>query len=144
MFDFDEEPAEIVTTPPKTAIKIENRELSKQDRLRAIEDGVFEQQASIVRDVGHFADIDPENPAIPEKWIEELGPEGAERRFRLAKAGWENGKNAPIGITMAAKTVTGIAKARANSQSAPAEVNIAVQFLMAPMANYPTKKVERR
>lgn len=150
-FDLDDEPAkkpdpesELVPMPSLSAIAADAHAatIAKADRgLKGIEDRMFEQSAGIVEDMLSFRDIDPGAEEPPESWVRALGSEEAWRRLRVAKASWLSAAKAPVALSLATKTAAAIMKARATLGQGPRELNLQVQFIHAPMADYPTKKV---
>lgn len=135
--------AELVATPaaiapagttPLAAVDVH------AERLKSIEDDLLEESLRIVRDTMKFRDIDADGAEIPAEWAD-LPPEEQVKRLRIAKAAWQNAKNAPVGLTIARQTVTGILKARSTEQQQPRQLNIAVQFNM-PATVYPRKRLE--
>jgi len=82
-------------------------------RLDEIQDAVKQESFEVVSAVVGFAEIDPDSPAPPESWVQQLGFARALKRFRLAKAGWLGAKEAPIGIKVAASIAGNVLKAQA-------------------------------
>jgi hypothetical protein len=109
-------------------------------KLKDIEDQLLVSSLSIVRDALAFEEIDPNTTEPPEHWVQELGPEGAEKRFRMAQAAWLNAKEAPVGLKLAKELGLGIIKAR-STESAGARLNVAVQAVVMP-AQYAVKSVD--
>ena len=145
----DNEPVKVEVVPAKaseTAVK-PRRPLSTEERmaerLHDVESEIFLASMTTVRDGLRFRDIDPSAVSPPRAWIDEIGEEEAWRRFRMAIAAWQPGKNAPAGLSMAKDIMVGIAKARASEKSSDRPLNVAVQVAV-PMSvyKYPTREVE--
>lgn len=147
------EPAPLATVE-HTAEVVDERE-EAQKGLRRLEDGIFERSMVVIDGVLHFAEIDdpyenidPNLPpdveqklAIPQTWIDELGLEGATRRYRMAKAAYRATKDAPVGIRVASQVMTGIVKARATERSQRVALNVGVINMSAPLPQFETRKV---
>jgi hypothetical protein len=93
----------------------------------------------VVRDALKFRDIDPESADIPAEW-QDMDPDEARKRLRLAKAAWLNGKEAPNGIKLAYNVMAGIAKARAAQGQTKGDLNVVVQVVTTPR-EYPRKRL---
>lgn len=119
---------ELVARPVDLA---ETRHDGTQMDLRAIEDRLLERGMDIVDGVMRFADLSPldledPNSEPPPSMIEELGLERAARVFTAAKQGWQNSKNAPVGISVAQNMVKSIIKSRSTQMAAPTTLNVAI------------------
>jgi hypothetical protein len=127
-----------LVTSVKDGSLIEDR---KQAGLRAMEDRLLNESLSVVADALKFAHLpeDAEGP-LPE-WVDEVGVEAAERRFRVAKAAQQPAAKAPMGIRLAANLAVGIIKARATEKTGDKTMNIAVIQMPAPQ-EYPKQLVE--
>jgi hypothetical protein len=125
---------ELVAAPAPAAIDLHNpAERSEFDRLQELENQIFAENLVIVMDATRFREIDPGAEAPPQAWIDELGPIDAWKRFRVAKAAWMGAKDAPVGISIAAKTVSNLSKARALRDSGARTLNIEKVVYNAPV-----------
>ncbi len=139
--DLDDPPAEIVQAPPAAA------KLATQDRsaqLRAIEEEIFVQQASVVEAIANFAEVDPNEQSPSPEMIQKYGINEAIKRHRIALEAWRPASKAAVGLSLATKAYVGMAKARATASQAAPQLNVAVSFVFQPMAEYETKKVGGR
>jgi hypothetical protein len=124
---------ELVAAPAPAAIELHNpAERSEYDRLQELENRIFAENLVIVLDATRFREIEPDADRPPQAWVDELGEFDAQRRFRVAKAAWMGAKDAPVGISIAAKTVSNLSKARALRDSAPRTLNIEKVVYNAP------------
>lgn len=115
--DTEEAIAELVEEAPAPKLtRSERRALAAHERIRHVEDELLEKSQSVVEDVLDFAEIDPsgDNEELIQQWAREMGSrQAAERRYRIALAGWASNAQAPAGIKIAQETYLGITKARA-------------------------------
>lgn len=115
----------------------------QQEKLRGLEDDLLEHSLEVVGGTCSFAELDPEKfEEIPQHWIDELGEEAANRKHRLARAGWLPAKEAPVAITTATKIVTGIVRARATEKAGPKSLNMNIVQLSAPLPEFDVVDVE--
>lgn len=131
----EEVTGELVEEPPKTRKELALAELSK------IEDRIFEKASKKVLDGLHYDEIDPESDAPPQKWIDELGFEGAQERFRSAKYNLLPAKDAPVGAKHAVMIHAAITKARAQEKGTNYTLNVGRVYLTAP-PSFPEKELE--
>lgn len=119
-------------------------ETDEATRLKAVEDEVYEVNLDITRDTARFCEIGFDATEPPAAWVRELGMERALRRFRIAKGAQMAAKDAPVAIQMAARVVTGLAKARAMERSGGSK-ELNVQIVMMPQVfNYQSIEVAGR
>jgi hypothetical protein len=124
---------EVVAYPPRTAMElVEAAELSDHDRLQKLENEIFAENLVIVMDATRFREIPPDAKEPLPEWIAELGPTEAWKRFRVAQAAWMGAKDAPVGISIAAKTVSNLSKARALRDAGAKTLNIEKIVFAAP------------
>lgn len=90
-----------------------------------VEEQILRDNISIIRGAAAFKDIDHDAEEAPKEWAEQYGEKEAAVMYRLAKAAWMPAKDAPVGLTLAVKTVTSIMKLRASKNQAP-RLNVAV------------------
>ena len=76
------------------------------------------------------AEINPEWDQPPEAWVKELGLQEAEKRFRLAKAAWLPGRDAPHLFAIASEFVKADAKVRAAQSQPGTKLAVAIQMVM--------------
>ena len=94
---------------------------------------VVELSQQIVEAGLSFADISPADVAPPKAWVDKLGAEQAERKFRMARAAWLPSREAPTGISIATDILKMDAKVKAAKKTtAPATLNVAIQVNVAP------------
>lgn len=104
------------------------RKREQRDRLIGLRDELLTESMGVMRDAMRFREVDPElardadpNYARLEK---ELGPEDADRAYRIAKAAWLPANEAPAGLKLAAVIAIGILKANAAEKGAAPALNI--------------------
>ena len=135
--ELNEELAEKIVAKPK---KLSKRAEDRLDRLRNLENELFEKSLLVVGSTCDFAELDPVDPdKIPEKWIELYGEEEARKRHRVAMAGWQSVKTAPKAIDVALKVAVGIIRARATERGGVKQLNMNV--IKMPMADMPVFEV---
>jgi hypothetical protein len=98
------------------------------ERIQEVQDSLLARSAEVIDAAISFQDIEENDVSAPPEWVEKYGQERAERRFRVAKAAWRNGKAAPVGLTIARDMYVGITKAQAAEKSAPTQLNVAIQM----------------
>jgi hypothetical protein len=135
---LDEELArlQVVDGPPSGAISAgdgsfeapKGRQLSEleiaEDRLRGVENDLFEASLQVSADMLAFCEIEPGEKNVPQPWIEKYGLERAQKRLRVAQASWSSGKDAPVALKHAALLAVGIIRSRAAEKAAPRQLNI--------------------
>lgn len=115
----------------------------QQERLKTIEDNLYENSLAVVNGACEFAELDIDNiDAVPQKWIDEMGLEKAKRRHRLAKVGWMRSSDAPVAINTATKIVVGIVRARATEKAGPRQLNLNMITMTIPPPEYGVIDVE--
>lgn len=102
--------------------------------IENIEDELYREGCEILAANMSFADLEPPKmafgdeeaspPGPPPEWVERYGQKKAEKRYRLAAAGWLSDSDAPSGIKTARHLVIGIMKIRANRPSLPRGMNL--------------------
>jgi hypothetical protein len=142
---FPDEAPMVVAKPVTT--------LTRAQVIQDVEEELHAESATILLDALHFADPCLEGtpdgeggmlPAqVPDKWIQELGTERAQRRFRTAQLALLPSKEAPVGLKMAKDALVGMAKVAA-AKSAPARaINMVVVNLQAPLPVLEEREVLR-
>jgi len=116
-----------------------------QNRFRAMEDAINERFLTMLEDASYARDVDPRMPELvpPEEW-KTLDPDERMKRLRIAMAAWENKKNAPVFLDLAARVVTGMAKARAaEKQVERPQLNVVAVIANVQMPRFEEIIVER-
>jgi len=129
------------------------------DTLASLEDKLFDQALSVVGDAISFGDLPLDSEelpqdlceefgaeeaerifrGVPQAWIDKHGEAAAERKFRNTKAGQMKSSEAPAGMKVAEKILTGIMKTRALRGAAPVLNLSLVQLTVEPAREYPTQ-----
>lgn len=133
-------PLAIVEPRPLTGVR-------KTDQLRAMEDELYEEAASILRDAMRFADVEmavPEGETlqVPKEWGREMSPERAKKALRIAASAWMSAKDAPVALKLAAQTVTGVIKARATEKQGPRQLNVTFVKMVGAPQQFPELEVD--
>lgn len=111
------------------------------ERIKTLENSLFERSMTIVDAALSFADFDDlEN--VPQDWVEKYGMEEAERRFRIAKEARLPNKDAAAGLGMARAVAIGIARTRSMEKQGPKTLNVQFVQLTAPLPQFPEKELE--
>jgi len=112
------------------AADVAQAEAGGYERVTELAQGIVEAGLS-------FADISPADVAPPVKWVQALGTEEAERKFRLARMAWLPSRESPAGLGIAVDILKMDAKVKAASKTPTAPtLNIAIQMNMSPV-DYP-------
>jgi hypothetical protein len=138
--DVFESPEERAPMP----VVIKTPKQTQLERIRAIEDSIYQQSASVVFGALRFADLTPESEEPPQSWVDELGKEEAWRQFRSARYATMPGKDAPEGIKVASTVFAAITKARAAEKGGPRNLNVAFVQMSAPLPQFPVVEVEHK
>jgi len=118
-------------------------ESTTEDGLREVENRVLKKALGIVDDFLHFGDIPMGLLDVPTEWQDEIGPEAAARRHRLATWAQMPTADAPVGLKYTKEILVGIVKARATEKAEPKRLNIAITKIEFQLPNFPTTKVDR-
>lgn len=112
--------------PPALTAKQKRDSLAAEqhERLSRIRTEIHERSAGVVDAALRFAEIDPEAKGPPQEWVDELGPDLAMKRFRVAQAAWLNGKQAPAGIKVATDVMLGLEAAKARENAPVLQLNV--------------------
>lgn len=128
-------------------ISARQRELSvaeqRLNEIRSIEDGIHVSALQIIDDTMHAPKIEEDAEGPSEEEIAKYGKERAGERFRTARYGLMNAKEAPVFIKVATQIAAGITKARATEKQAPRSLNVAFVQMSAPLPEFPEVIVER-
>jgi len=109
----------------------------QQAALKGVEDRLYEGVLDVVGGTCAFAELDPSDlNTVPEEWIKDFGKIAAEKRHRIARAGWLTAKEAPIGISTATKVAIGIIRARAAEKAGPKNLNVTLVKMELPPKDY--------
>ena len=113
------------------------------DSIQSMEDRIFNQAFGVVSDTLDFGCLDPGVLETPQEWIDEMGEEAADRKFRHVKAGQTKSSDAPSGVKLAEKIATGIMKTRALRGPAPV-LNLSLVQLTVEESprEYPTQSID--
>lgn len=111
-------------------------------RMKSIEDDIFGRCATIMQDALAFRDIDPQMTEPPAEWLQEMSPEEARKRFRVAQMATLSRKEAPVAIELASKMLAGIVKARSMDKQGPRVLNMTFVNMEGVVPNYKEVKVE--
>ena len=115
----------------------------RQERLQTIEDDLLESTMLVTDGACRFGEIDPGDlETIPQEWINDLGYDRAVIRHRVAVSATKPMREAPIGITIAAKVVTGIIRARTAERATGRSLNINMITMTKPIPKYEVIDVE--
>lgn len=104
------------------------RKREQRDKLIGLRDELLQESLGVIRDSMRFRDIDPElerdlDPAF-EAMEAELGPQEAQRAYRVAKYSLATAAEAPIGLKLATNIAVGIMKANAAEKGAAPILNV--------------------
>lgn len=115
-------PVRVVSPSRRAEVMIEKRgpvrnEAAAIERVREIEDRLFDRHSRVLEDVALFREIDPGQKEPPEEWVKEYGKREAERMFRLAQAAWLPKKAAPAGIDVSRAVVASMIKSKSEKAS---------------------------
>jgi hypothetical protein len=115
----------------------------QMERLRELEDELLEDSIEMTRNVVRFADLPEGTETVPEEWIETMGLEAAQRKFRHASAAWRSTKTAPAALGIGASVFTKIIKARSIEKAAPRTLAIVLMpSLEAPRPVFEVRDVD--
>jgi hypothetical protein len=95
----------------------------RSERIDEAEQELYESSLSLLRDAAQFGDIDPNDELVPSSWVKKWGTTEAARRWRLCRAAWLPGKDAPSGLAIAKYVVGAFAKSRA-AEKQPHALNL--------------------
>jgi hypothetical protein len=99
-------------------------------QLRALEDEIYLESMSMLRDALRFPEL---RDGALERWEEELGSrEMALRRNAIAAAGAMPAKDAPIALQLAKSVVVAVHKGRKDAGLDAAPLGIQVQIVVSP------------
>ncbi len=115
-----------------------------QERLRDIEDSLYEKATTVVADALSFSQIDEENcKEVPGEWIAEMGYERAAEKHRTARMALMSSKEAPVGLKLAATVQASITKARAQEKGGPKVLNMTLVQMPGANVVFEEMKVKR-
>jgi hypothetical protein len=126
--------------PGMTLKEYEADERHKQ--MLTIQDELFVEHMKVMRDIGMSRDVNPEDPSIPDAWVQKYGFAEAEKMHRVAVAGWATKKDAPVFVDVSKSVVLGIIRAKATEKSGPRHLNVNVVNMTAPPILFPEMEVE--
>jgi hypothetical protein len=118
-----------------------------QERLRDIEDSLYEQATTVVSNALAFTQIEMgeegASKEVPGEWIAELGYEKAAEKHRTALYALSSSKEAPIGLKLAATVQASITKARAQEKGGPKVLNMTLVQMPGANVKFEEMKVKR-
>lgn len=142
---FTEEPPELVPIPLRTndRLRVQNELIAE---IRGIEERMLVRGLGIMDGVLSFADIDRDQEDPPQEWIDMLGEQEAKKRLRVARACWMNAKEAPVGLQLTQRFVSGAQKSRAMENVDRRPLQVTVVNIGAPVAaqEYPELEAENK
>jgi hypothetical protein len=102
------------------------------------ENELYDESASLLRDLMFFGDIDPDNPPElpPQQWVKEVGVKRAERRFRLCQEAWKPASRVASGVLIAKHVFTMMHKAKSDAKR-PRSLNVQLIQMNQPPRVYP-------
>lgn len=118
------------------------RQEAQASRIREIEDELLGESLSILQDSLRFKEIGPDSKEPPVAWVEELGPQKAMERFRVAMAAWMSAKEAPVALSIAKSLAVGIVKARATEKGGARTLNMTMVQMNMPQVNWEEIEVD--
>jgi hypothetical protein len=107
------------------------------------EEKLYVEATAILSDTFSSRDIVPGQQEPPEEWIEAMGKEEAEKRLRVANAGWLPQKDAPAFVTTARAFAVGRMKSEATKKSGNRTLNVQYVTMAAPPEVYEEIEVTR-
>jgi hypothetical protein len=119
----------------------EQGELDRHAQLLTLQDQLFAEHMKVMRDIGMSREINPDDPAIPDEWLQRFGQEEATKMHRVAVAGWQNKKDAPCFVDVSKSVVLGIIRAKATEKTGPRQLNVNVVNMTAPPMVFPEMEV---
>jgi hypothetical protein len=124
--------------------------LSREDKIREVEEELHQEAAATMRDTLRFADLTPEDLAnqdpsfVPEWMVAQAGGDRAlaGRRFRIAKYALMSSKEAPVGLKLSKDLMVGMAKVRAKEKTPPKILNMVVVHMTGNLPKFEEIEVE--
>ena len=123
---------QVTSGPTPTASIVAPPSPAPLNKLQRMEEDILERSLEVVQASMHWQDIEPDAEEPPQAWVDELGREGAQKRFRVARAAWQSAKTAPVGLSLAKATALGITKVRAMTKMATPTLNVNFVNFQAP------------
>jgi hypothetical protein len=113
----------------------------RSERIDEAEQELYESSLSLLRDAAQFGDVDPSDTNCPPAWIKKWGITEATRRFRLCRAAWLPGKDAPSGLGLAKYVVGAFAKSRADAKR-PHSLNMTLIQMIGGPRIFPEMEIQ--
>lgn len=113
-----------------TVLPAKWQEMSIDERIKDAQARLIERSGTVVEAALCFAEIDPTMDGPPDEWVQQLGKEAAEKKFRVARAAWTPTKSAPAGISVAQAILLGVMKSRSQEVAAAAPPTSNVQIVV--------------
>lgn len=140
----DDAPTELVPMLDLTSI-VNAGDKAKENRLarmRELEDEVLQNALGNLAAVQSFSEITPDEENPPEDWVQRFGLAAAEKRLKLARAGWRPMKDAPFAAIQSLQIAVGFAKARGQQLHLSAgELNVKISLPAPTTAEHPGEVV---
>lgn len=138
-FGLDELPVtatkvELVGTPRQKELTLQ---ASAEPGIQAIEDEIFREAGTVVRDGLSALDIDPQTGKEDGDWDEELGARKAARRRRTAMLALQPTKDAPYALKMAEAAYKSISRTKALRKGGERVLNLQVVHMPAVHVHFP-------
>lgn len=126
----------------ETALTARQERGLAKERIKRLEDEVFEEAAWVCQQAMRFGDIPFGTEDPPAQWVKEHGEEEARRILRYVQAAQMSARDAPAGIKVATTVLTGLLRARAEKKAAqPLNVNV-VTLTTGDAKVYPTQVID--
>lgn len=126
----------VIDPPAANLANYKKQDHQAHKNLARIEDDIYDTSFKVVRDALDFREIDTtteESAKLTlDRWADEMGSlHEAQKRYQVAKSGWQSAKNMPAGVKLAQELFVGITKARAKQ---PAQhVHITAKYVAMPV-----------
>ena len=141
----DDPPVEVVER--KLSLR-EQKKLAESDRSRRAQMRIQRLEEELIEDslinmvgAAKFTAVDPDAGGPPPEWVEEYGKDEADRLFRAASMALMNGKEAPVGLRLSEKMVSGIMAQRSKRDDTASNLNVRVITIPAPETCYPELEI---
>ncbi len=107
------------------------------------EEKLYREATDILGDTFAAREIRPDEEQPPTKWIEELGPDEAERKLVVARAGWLPVKDSPAFVQTARAFAVGRMKSEATKKGGNRTLNVQFVTMNTPPQEYEEVEVGR-
>lgn len=131
------EPGASLVVAPKPEASLA-RKNDVTERLRGMESEILAKSLEIIDSAEDFhkaMNLDGTLATeVPQAWIAQYGQEGAEQRFKIARAACMSAKDAPVALKMAQQTAVGAMAALEKAKAGPAVFNLQFVQMVQPAA----------